>query len=114
DIHAFAFDVRLDYLLGDENRSRLSGEVLLATGDDDRLTTTNTFGGNQTGTDDNAFNAFGYINTGLAFNPSVSNLLMLRLGASTYPIQEHELFRQFQVGVDAFVFGKLDKDAPID
>ncbi|MEE9211033.1 MAG: alginate export family protein [Phycisphaeraceae bacterium] len=119
DIHAFAADVTLDYLVGDSNRSRLSGEMILATGDTDRLTTTNTFAGNQTGTDDNAFNAFGLINTGLAFNPNVSNLLMFRIGASTFPLHSNQAlhvgaFDRLQVGVDLFIFNKLNRNAPID
>ena len=113
-IEAFAADIVVDYLFGDDNRSRLTGELLVATGDDDRLTTTNTFGGNQTGTNDNAFNSFGYINTGLAFNPNVSNLVMLRGGASTFPLSSQEMFQQLQVGVDVFLFNKFDSDAPID
>ena len=86
----------------------------MATGDDDRLTTTNTFGGNQTGTDDEAFNAFGFINTGLAFNPNVSNLLLVRIGASTFPLAGTETFDRMQVGTDVLIFNKLDSDAPID
>ena len=114
DTHAFALDVLLEYLFGGANRSRINGEVLLATGDDDRLSTTNTFGGNQTGTDDNAFNAFGLLNTGLAFNTNVSNLMMFRAGASTYPLPNSEMFKRLQVGLDVFVFSKLDENAPID
>ena len=71
DISAWALDARLDYLFPDErHRTRLSGEVILATGDDDRGNTSNTFGGNAPGTNDNAFNAFGLLNTGLAFAPA--------------------------------------------
>ncbi len=114
DIHAWALNARLDYLFHDEHQSRLGAEVLLASGDDDRELTTDTVGGNRSGTDDNAFNAFGLINTGLAFAPDASNLLMLRLGASTYPLRgSSKLFERLQVGMDFFVFSKLDGDAPI-
>lgn len=114
DIQAYAADFRLDYLFNDPNRVRLSGEVLMASGDDDRLTTTNTLGGNRTGTDDRAFNSFGFIGTGLAFSPNVSNLLMLRGGVSVYPFPGTGPFERFEVGVDLFGFNKLDHDAPID
>jgi hypothetical protein len=113
-INAFAANVRLDYLVNDPNRSRLAGEVILATGDDDRLHTSNTFGGNAPDTDDKSFNAFGLLNTGLAFAPDVSNLAMLRLGASTFPFPDGVAFREFQVGLDVFVFNKFDADAPVD
>ena len=114
DINAFAADVRLDYLFTDANRTRVSAEMVIATGDTDRLSTSTTFAGNKSGTDDHAFNAFGRINTGLAFNPDVSNLLMLRIGASMFPLPNSELMRRFQVGVNVFIFNKLNRSAPID
>ena len=114
DIEAFALDVRLDYLFDDPRRSRLSGEVLVASGDDDRLHTTNALGGNRTGTDDRAFNAFGLIDTGMAFATNVSNLVMLRAGASTYPFPDSRGVKDLQVGINLFLFQKFDSDAPID
>jgi hypothetical protein len=114
DISAWAADVRLDYLFADDRRTRLSGEVIAASGDDDRLHSSNTFGGNTPGTDDQAFNAFGLLNTGLAFAPNVSNLLAFRVGASTFPAPDNRLFRRLQVGADVFIFNKMDADAPID
>ena len=100
--------MQLDYLLESQHRTRLSGEMILASGDSDRLTTSNTFGGNEPGTTDRAFNAFGLLNTGLAFAPSVSNLIAVRGGVSTFPV------RRVQVGTDVFLLAKLDASAPID
>ncbi len=115
DIEAFAIDFQLDYLARDANRSRVSFEVLIASGDDDRYTSTSdTFGGNAPNTDDHAFNSFGLLNTGVAFAPTMSNLTMLRLGASTYPIQDKGLFERFQVGANVFGFFKTERDGPID
>ena len=76
-IEAFAVDLRLDYLMTDANRTRVSGEILIASGDTDRLTTTNTLGGNAAGSDDRAFNGFGLLNTGLAFNPNAPTELWI-------------------------------------
>lgn len=115
DIEAWAFDAQLNYLFSDANRSRLIGEFLYASGDDDRQTSTSdTFGGNKPGTTDTAFNAFGLLNTGLAFAPAVSNLIMIRGGANTFPMPENKFFKRAQVGVDLFGFFKADKDAPSD
>jgi hypothetical protein len=114
DIRAFALDGRLDYSFADANRSRFSAEFILATGDPDRLAASTTLGGNRSGTNDTAFNAQGLLNTGLAFGPSVSNLLMLRVGATTFPAPQSDRFRQLQLGADFFVFGKFRSDAPID
>jgi hypothetical protein len=114
DVSAWASDARLDYVLADVRRTRLSAEFIIASGDDDRLHTSNTFGGNKPGTKDRAFNAFGLLNTGLAFAPSVSNLMALRTGASMFPIPDSAQFKRLQVGADFFVFGKVDRNAPID
>ena len=52
-------------------------------GDDDRLTSAGTIGGNSPNTTDRSFNSLGYINTGLALAPQIANLMMLRVGGST-------------------------------
>jgi hypothetical protein len=115
NINAYAADVRLDYLLNDRRNTRFSGEGILASGDSDRQSSsTETVGGNQPGTSDKAFNSFGLLNTGLAFAPSVTNLAALRVGASTYPWSDVQALRRLQTGVDFFVYGKLNPNAPID
>lgn len=113
-IEAYALDFELDYLLGDDRQTRFTFETILATGDRDRLQTSNTLGGNLPGTTDRAFNAFGLLNTGLAFGPSVSNLFSLRIGASTFPFPDVAAVRKLQIGTDFFVFQKFDGHAPID
>ncbi len=113
-IEAFAAKGRVDYLPGDEHRSRLSLEGLIASGDRDRVNTSATFNGNRPGTGDHAFNALGYSDTGLAFAAQVSNLMLVRVGGSIYPFPNHDPFDQLQVGLDVFVFGKTFTRAPID
>ena len=116
DIEAWAFDVRLDYLVADVRRTRFTGEVIVASGDDDRvLSTSDTFGGNTSGTDDNAFNAFGLLNTGLAFAPQVSNLTSFRVGASTFPFADGGgVLSRIQLGTDWFAYFRTDDDAAVD
>lgn len=114
DISAFAGRFILTYLFKDRGQTRLQFETLIASGDDDRLVTTDTVGGNAPGSDDNAFNGLGFVNTGLAFAPVFSNLLSFRLGASTIPFASVEGLEQFQVGLDVFFMNKFDSDAPID
>lgn len=116
DIDAWAANLRLDYLLADVRRTRLTGEVIVASGDDDRvLSTSDTFGGNTPGTDDNAFNGFGLLNTGLAFAPQLSNLTSLRFGASTFPFADGGgVMSRVQVGTDVFLFYRTDDEAVID
>ena len=115
DVEAFAMDLRFDYLFNDNHHTRLSAEFVMATGDTDRsLHTTDTFGGNESGTEDHAFNAFGLVDAGLAFNPNVSNLLMVRAGSSTFPWPNSVLLHRLQVGMKFLVFNKLNRDAPIN
>jgi hypothetical protein len=114
DIEAWAVSAQLNYLPGDVRNTRFLIEALVASGDDDRQSTSTTLAGNAPGTRDNAFNAFGLINTGVAFAPPTSNLMMLRAGASTFPCPDARVFRRLQIGTDLFVFGKTDADAPID
>ena len=114
EIEAFAADVRLDYFLLDKRQTRFSLEVLAATGDSDRGSSTNTFNGNRPGTRDHGFNGFGLINTGLAFAPDPSNLLMVRAGAATIPLPDVGIFKRLQIGVDAFLLYKLQAHAPVD
>jgi hypothetical protein len=113
-ISAYAGQIRLDYLLADRRRSRVGGAFLFASGDTDRSNSSNTFAGNQPGTTDHGFNALGFINNGLAFSPTFSNLMILRATASTYPLQSSSTFSQLQVGVDVFAYGKMRRDGAID
>jgi hypothetical protein len=114
-IEAYALDARIDYTLADERNTRLSAEVLLASGDDDRVSsTTTTYGGNTPGTKDNAFNAFGLPDIGVAFSPSVSNLMMFRVGATTFPFTDIKALRKMQLGTDLYAFAKMDTGGPID
>ena len=106
-IQAGAVDIKLDYLVNDSQKTRLSVELLGASGDGNRGHSSNTFNGSKPGKNDHAFNALGLINTGLAFSPQVSNLAMLRLGASTYPLSSQSAFKKFQIGTDLFVYGKM-------
>jgi hypothetical protein len=114
DVEAWAVDARLDYLFNDPRRTRLSAEFILASGDPDRFHASNTFGGNRQRTRDHSFNAFGLLNTGLAFSPSVSNLIAFRAGGSTFPFPDSSRLGRLQVGFDVFAFGKAREAGGID
>ncbi len=93
-------------------RMRVEFEVLLGSGDDDRLSANQTAGGNVAGTDDNSFNAFGYINTGLALAPELANLISVRIGVSLLPY-DSPLFKNLRFGFDTFLIAKMDSNAPL-
>jgi hypothetical protein len=113
-IHAWAAQLTIDYVPADRYRSKFGAGVILASGDDDRVRTSDTFGGNRSGTDDNAFNANGLLAVGLAFAPQISNLIVVRGSASAYPFPEVPALREFQCGIDLLAYGKMLGNAPID
>jgi hypothetical protein len=114
NILAYAADAKIDYVPQDVHNSRLTIEGIVASGDSDRGLTNTTFNGNAPGTSDRAFNGFGLLSTGLAFGAAVSNLMVLRVGPSTFPFSDCEPLRRFQIGTDLYVFAKEDSSAPID
>jgi len=95
------------------SRLRLEFEVIVGSGDTDRQHAAHTVGGNQSGTKDKSFNAFGYARTGLVAAPGLGNLLSLRLSAGMFPFHDSTTARNLRVALDGFVFMKLDADAPL-
>ncbi len=92
---------------------RIESEVLVGSGDDDRGASSQTAGGNLAGTKDTSFIAFGYVNTGLALAPELSNLVSVRLTCSAFPLRGRGIFDRMQVSLSGFVFMKYDENAPI-
>lgn len=113
NIDAWAAIFNAVYLLRDHQQTRIEGTIGFGTGDGDRRASSSTFGGNWPGSPDRAFNSLGYINTGLALAPSMTNLMMLRLGASTAVPYSEQRPDAMRIGADFFVFGKTTKNAPI-
>jgi hypothetical protein len=114
NIDAWAADAKVDYVPQDVYNSRITLEGIFATGCVNRGLTNTTFNGNAPNTPDRAFDAFGLVSTGLAFGAPVSNLAVMRVGASTFPFVLHEGFRRLQVGMDVYWFNKASAAAPID
>ena len=113
NIDAWAGILNMVYLLRDDQLSRLEATLGFGTGDSDRLSSSGTIGGNFPGSPDKAFNSLGYINTGLALAPSMTNLLMARVGASTgIPVNPRRP-DDLRIGADFFVFGKANTNGPI-
>jgi hypothetical protein len=113
DIGAWAARGQLTYLFADKNNSRAEFECIFASGDPDRLVTSDTVGGNLSGTIDRAFNSMGFVNTGLAFSPSLSNIMTFRVGGATSPFASVDGLENFQVGADFLFLNKMDTRAPI-
>ncbi len=111
-IRAFAYDQLFEYFVRTPHEPVVSAQYTLAGGDNDRLIATDTLGGNTDGVD-NAFLGFGYVNTGYAFAPEVTNLQMLRLGGRLKPLPATEGFEDLEVGTDFFAYWRQKKGAPV-
>jgi alginate export protein len=113
-IQAWAMDVSLQYRLDSPMRPKLIAEYLLASGDSDRVASSSaTVGGNRAGTHDNAFNAFGFRDTGVAFSPRISNLQMVVLGGSLMPFERIRLFEKMEIGSKVFLYHKAKSSGAI-
>jgi len=89
---------------------RFSAEYLWGSGDADRMSVTDTVFGNEAGTADEGFLAFGYVNTGIALFPRPSNLHMLRLGAAGRPLAAlADWLEALDVALDWFYYRKDEK-----
>lgn len=113
-VAAGAGRLQATYLFRDQLRGRMEVEFLVGTGDDDRLSPTDTVGGNASGTTDHAFNSLGFANTGLAFSGGLSNLWSTRVGYSFEPFADLGATSALQLGIDGFLFNKVSTRAPID
>jgi len=114
DLSAWAGRAQATYVFGDDADSRLQFELLIASGDSDRLSSTNTVGGNTPGTADHGFVALGYAFNGVAFAPAFSNLVTFRAGAASFPFRTSSTFRELQVGTDLILSFKYDSYGGID
>jgi len=114
DIHAWAAELQVAYAQRDARDTRTEAELIVGSGDDDRLDSADTFGGNLTGTSDRAYNSLGFAQTGYALAPDPSNLATLRLGTATSPfVGRGDALDRLRLLVDLYGFVKLDTNAPI-
>lgn len=114
-VEAYAARLNLTYFIKDPADTKFEFETIIASGDDDRdVHTSNTFGGNQPNSTDQSFNGFGYAHTGLANPAGISNLMLFRLGVSTYPLAEDRALKRLRIGADLIMQYKFDSNAPID
>lgn len=113
-IRAMALDLSAEYTFPRPTRPKVMAEYLYASGDKDRrLSSTSTVGGNLIGTEDHAFNAFGFRDTGLAFAPRISNIHMVMAGASFFPLEHMALFEKMELGTKLFYYRKDNEAGPI-
>ena len=109
NIRAYAFDLLLEYYFHHATRPKLMFEYMFGSGDPDRVPGTSsvaTSGGNTAGSNDRAFNAFGYRDTGIALSPAISNLHIYSGGASLFPFIDSLQFKELEAGGKVFFYSK--------
>jgi len=96
-IDAHALVVRAEAPIGGQHRLRAFGQYLFGSGDIDRADPTDTIGGNRPGTPDKSFVPFGFVDTGWALSPTLSNLHVFQLGLAGKPADTLEVGSSFYV-----------------
>ncbi|MBE3123645.1 MAG: alginate export family protein [Planctomycetes bacterium] len=112
-IRAYAFDAEIDYYMPHPLRPVFAGEYGYASGDGDRQSATTAMLGSRAGSDDSAFQGFGYVNSGLALGARFSNLQFVRLGARMTPYEKKTSAGRIDVGADYYFLFKSDHAGPI-
>lgn len=113
-VEAYGWDLGLEYLFDLPMRPRIAGQYMFASGDPDRrFSPTSAAGGNVGDDKDSSFVAFGYRDTGIAAGFIPSNLHIWRAGASVAPLERIELFRDFEIGTNWFLYHKNSESGAI-
>lgn len=112
NVRAWAMDVSLTYDVQLPTQPTLYGEYAFGSGDPDRVNVTDTVSGNRFGRDTN-FLYFGYLPTGYALSPRLSNLRMFKVGAALKPLEAIPLFKELTVSADVYWYLKDEPEGGI-
>ncbi len=111
-VNAWGGDFGASYDWEIYSHPNFSLEYAFGTGDSDRLNVTNTFDGNISGEDRN-FLYFGYLPTGYALSPRLSNLHFYKAGVLFKPLEKYKLFKNLTFGMDYYRYYKYKKEGGI-
>jgi hypothetical protein len=109
DVDAWGWDFGITYDLEVYSHPNLTIEYGFGSGDADRFSVTDTLDGNISG-DDRNFLYFGYLPTGYAFSPRLSNIHFLKVGVLLKPLEKYHMFENFTLGIDYYRYYK-DEEA---
>lgn len=112
DVSAWGGDFAITYYLGIYGQPNISFEYGFGSGDEDRISVTDTLDGNTFGKDRN-FLYFGYLPTGYAFSPRLSNLHFYRVGFLFKPLEKYHFFENLTIGADYYRYYKEEATAGI-
>ncbi|MCK5014521.1 MAG: alginate export family protein [Candidatus Omnitrophica bacterium] len=106
-VKAWAGDFGTTYNWDVYSHPSFTVEYAFGTGDADRVNVTDTQFGNTLGQDNN-FLHFGYLPTGFALAPRLSNIHMYRAGVLLKPLENIDRFRNLSFGLDYYHFLKYE------
>ena len=110
DIDAYAYGFTTEYVFRTvHSLPTFTFQYIYGSGDPDAGNTLDTIGGNQAGTDYKAFTPYGYVDTGVAFFPQISNMLVYKFGASCSPFEKGEGCADLQVGANYFIYQRAER-----
>ncbi len=109
DVSAWGGDFGITYDLAVYSHPNITVEYGFGSGDEDRISVTDTQDGNIFGKDRN-FLYFGFLPTGYAFAPRLSNIHFLKAGVLLKPLERYPFLRNFTFGMDYYRYYK-DKEA---
>lgn len=112
DIDAWAVNASLAYDLLVYSRPTISAEYGFGSGDPDRISVTDTEDGNRVG-DDNNFSYFGYIDTGYALSPRLSNLHFYKFSLSSRLLEAAAIFEDCIFTTSYYLYYKHEKTGGI-
>lgn len=113
DIGAFSLTLLLEYRFQAPTSPAALVEYLYGSGDSDRGSVTDVAAGNTAGSDDEGFLGFGFLQTGYALFPRVSNIHIVRLGGSFRPLESVEAAKYLEAGAYLYFYRKDESAAPI-
>ena len=105
DVDAWASVLGVTYGPEVYSHPGITFEYAFGSGDPDRASVTDTQYGNTSGKDKN-FLYLGYIPTGYALSPRLSNLYFYRLGLSLKPLENNPVFKRLTLGADYYRYYK--------
>lgn len=112
EITAWAMDASFTYDVQLPLQPTVSFEYAFGSGDSDRTNVTDTISGNAAGRDTN-FLYFGYLPTGYALSPRLSNLRMVKGGISLKPLEKFSFLKELTCSLDVYRFSKEESQGGI-
>ncbi len=115
DIRSWAIDTGLIYYPECRTKPRVLVEFAVADGDEDCASPQNTLLGNTSGTKDEGFLGFGFVNTGVSFAPLLANLEFVRVAGAMRPFDECCEWRtsNLEVGASFFAYWRPEADGGV-